>query len=141
MCVHACIFVCLAVSHFSFLLFNCCFVLSFSNSLSAIASKRPAFYGRILPVLLGLDPSSSSGKGVHHALKSAFLSCLNCTHPGAVPWRDRLIDALRELKAVGVAEHAAIELASQNSGSLERKNDSLITQVCVLLAVAVFDYS
>ncbi|XP_027065650.2 uncharacterized protein [Coffea arabica] len=103
-------------------------IIMLINSLSAIASKRPAFYGRILPVLLGLDPSSSSGKGVHHALKSAFLSCLNCTHPGAVPWRDRLIDALRELKAVGVAEHAAIELASQNSGSLERKNDSLITQ-------------
>lgn len=59
-------------------------------SLSAIAKERPAFYGRILPVLLGLDPSNSAVKvghvsGVHHALKNAFLSCLKCTHPGAVP--------------------------------------------------------
>ncbi|KAL3536521.1 hypothetical protein ACH5RR_004982 [Cinchona calisaya] len=98
------------------------------NSLSAIASKRPAFYGRILPVLLGLDPSSSSGKGVHHALKSAFLTCLSCTHPGAAPWRDRLIGALRELNAVGVAERAATDLTLQNNGSLERKNESLISQ-------------
>ena len=44
----------------------------------------------VLPVLLGLDPSSSAVKsghvsGVHHTLKNAFLSCLRCTHPGAVP--------------------------------------------------------
>lgn len=63
--------------------FYCC-------SLSAVARKRPAFYGRILPVLLGLDPSSSISRGmhlsgVHHALKNAFESCLNCTHPGAAP--------------------------------------------------------
>ena len=41
-------------------------------------------------VLLGLDPSSSAVKsghvsGVHHTLKNAFLSCLRCTHPSAVP--------------------------------------------------------
>lgn len=59
-------------------------------SLSAIAKKRPAFYGRILPVLLGLSPSSSTDNGVHvsgayHALKNAFLMCLKCTHPGAAP--------------------------------------------------------
>ncbi|GJW03051.1 retrovirus-related pol polyprotein from transposon TNT 1-94 [Tanacetum coccineum] len=58
--------------------------------LSAIAKKRPAFYGRILPVLLGLDPSTAAVKaghvsGVHHALQNAFLSWLRCTHPGAVP--------------------------------------------------------
>ncbi|KAL6987815.1 hypothetical protein U1Q18_013560 [Sarracenia purpurea var. burkii] len=55
-----------------------------------IANKRPAFYGRILPVLLGLDPSSSANRGfrvsgAHYALKNAFLSCLKCTHPGAAP--------------------------------------------------------
>ncbi|KAJ8620955.1 hypothetical protein MRB53_029484 [Persea americana] len=74
------------------------------NSLSAIAKKRPAFYGRILPVLLGLDPSFSIIKGVrvpgvHHALKNAFLTCLNCTHLAAAPWRDRLVDALKTLNA------------------------------------------
>ncbi|KAH7841466.1 hypothetical protein Vadar_030192 [Vaccinium darrowii] len=57
------------------------------NSLSAIAKKRPSFYGRILPVLLGLEPSSFVNKGfrvsgAHHGLKNAFISCLNCTHPG-----------------------------------------------------------
>ncbi|KAL6336539.1 hypothetical protein AAG906_025089 [Vitis piasezkii] len=56
------------------------------NSLSVIARKRPSFYGRILPVLLGLDPSSSVIEGVHisgahHTLRNAFLSCLKCTHP------------------------------------------------------------
>lgn len=73
------------LTHFNFGLY--CF------SLSAVARKRPAFYGRILPVLLGLGPSSSVTSvskgmhlaGVHHALKNAFESCLNCTHPGAAP--------------------------------------------------------
>lgn len=60
------------------------------TSLSGIARKRPALYGRILPVLLGLDPSSSANKGVyvsgvHYPLKNAFLACLKCTHPSAVP--------------------------------------------------------
>lgn len=62
----------------------------FLASLSAIAKKRPAFYGRILPVLLGFDPSSAVINGVHvsgahHALKNAFLTCLKCTHKGAAP--------------------------------------------------------
>lgn len=66
------------------------FFFLFLSSLSAIAKKRPAFYGRILPVLLGLDPSSFFNKGfrvsgAHHALKKAFICCLNCTHPGAAP--------------------------------------------------------
>ncbi|GKF20986.1 symplekin isoform X1 [Tanacetum coccineum] len=78
-------------------------VIVLIKSLSAIAKKRPAFYGRILLVLLGLDPSSAAVKaahvsGVHHALKNAFLSCLRCTHPGAVPWRDRLVGSLRDMK-------------------------------------------
>ncbi|XP_074283035.1 uncharacterized protein LOC141607581 [Silene latifolia] len=79
------------------------------NCLSAIAIKRPSFYGRILPVLLGLDPSNSVIKGLHaygvqHALKNAFLSCLKCTHPSAIPWRDRLVGALRDMKAGELAE-------------------------------------
>lgn len=60
------------------------------TSLSAIAVKRPSFYGRVLPVLLGLDPSNSVVKelhayGVQNALKTAFLSCLKCAHPSATP--------------------------------------------------------
>ncbi|PNY06339.1 symplekin tight junction carboxy-terminal protein, partial [Trifolium pratense] len=61
------------------------------NSLSAIAIDRPAFYGRILPVLLSLEPSSSVVSGVcvsaaHLALKKAFLTCTKCTHPSAAPY-------------------------------------------------------
>lgn len=64
------------------------FDLSFS--LSAIAKKRPSFYGRVLPVLLTLNPESTvikgvEGPGAYHGLKSAFLTCLQCTHPAAAP--------------------------------------------------------
>ncbi|KAL0926265.1 hypothetical protein M5K25_002481 [Dendrobium thyrsiflorum] len=70
------------------------------NSLSVIAKRRPSFYGRILPVLLSLDPELSVIKGVqvpgaHHALKNAFMACLQCTHSSAAPWRARLVEALR----------------------------------------------
>eukprot|EP00257_Ricinus_communis_P020865 XP_015580215.1 uncharacterized protein LOC8265046 isoform X1 [Ricinus communis] len=79
------------------------------NSLATIAKKRPPYYGRILPVLLGLGPSGSGievmhAPGSNHALENAFLTCLKCTHPGAAPWRDRLIGALREMKAGGVTD-------------------------------------
>ncbi|KAF9596937.1 hypothetical protein IFM89_014516 [Coptis chinensis] len=83
------------------------------KSLSAIAKKRPAFYGRILPVLLGLDPPVSVIKGicitgVQHTLRNAFLSCLKCTNPGAAPWRERLVGALEEIKNGELAERARI---------------------------------
>ena len=58
-------------------------------SLVAIAKKRLALYGRIFPVLLGLDPNCESGKGdqvasVQHALKTTFLAFLKCTQPEAL---------------------------------------------------------
>ncbi|GJS46155.1 pentatricopeptide repeat-containing protein [Tanacetum coccineum] len=45
-------------------------------------------YGRILPPLLGLDPSKFVIKaghvsGMHYALNKFFLSSLKCTHPSA----------------------------------------------------------
>ncbi|KAI3474213.1 hypothetical protein Pfo_029001 [Paulownia fortunei] len=103
------------------------------KSLSAVARKRPAFYGRILPVLLGLDPSSSASKGmhlagVHHALKNAFESCLNCTHPGAAPWRDRLVSALKEIKVGRPTEQAANEI-SKNNERAEWTVDSHVAQI------------
>lgn len=72
----------------TFAFFSFCFL--FDVSLTAIAKKRPAYYGRILPVLLSLDPPSFVIKGfhvygAHHALKSALRSCLKCTHPSAAP--------------------------------------------------------
>lgn len=65
-------------------------LVPFIHSLSEIATKRPAFYGRILPVLLSLSPARSDGNklhvsGVYRALKTAFISCLHCKHPGAAP--------------------------------------------------------
>ncbi|KAF6153639.1 hypothetical protein GIB67_027506 [Kingdonia uniflora] len=97
------------------------------NSLSAIAKKRPAFYGRILPVLLSLDPSPSFIKGVrvcgvHHVLKNAFLSCLRCTHPGAAPWRDRLVGALKEMKAGHLAEQAVQQVVKITGSVEDEKN-------------------
>lgn len=92
------------------------------KSLAAIAKKRPAFYGRILPVLLGLDPSVSVIKGVgvagvRLALRNAFLSCLKCTNPGAAPWRNRLVSALQEVKTGELADHAVQAL--NTFGSME----------------------
>ncbi|KAK6943128.1 Symplekin/Pta1, N-terminal [Dillenia turbinata] len=97
------------------------------NTLSAIATKRPAFYGRVLPVLLGLDPLGSVIKGLHisgenHALKNAFLSCLKCTHPGAAPWRERLIGALREMKAGPLVEDALQQFCKVNGSMAEEEN-------------------
>lgn len=102
------------------------------NCLSAIATKRPVFYGRIMPVLLSLNPSSSDGNekhvsGVYHTLKTAFLSCLNCTHPGAAPWRDRLEAALREKRA-GVQAEPVVSQDSQNNGHIELKDVSSISE-------------
>ncbi|RDX67389.1 Symplekin, partial [Mucuna pruriens] len=97
------------------------------KSLSAIAIDRPAFYGRILPVLLSLEPSSSVVNGVcvsaaHLALKNAFLSCSKCTHPSATPWRDRLAGALKEMQSEGKADRV-FHLISASNGSIEREKD------------------
>ncbi|XP_007026695.2 PREDICTED: uncharacterized protein LOC18597540 [Theobroma cacao] len=101
------------------------------NSLSGIAKKRPAYYGRILSVLLGLDSPSVVIKGVHvygahHALKNALLSCLKCTHPSAAPWRDRVLGALREMKAGGLAEPALNQVLKTNGSVEEGKDDSSV---------------
>ncbi|TKY63502.1 Symplekin protein [Spatholobus suberectus] len=97
------------------------------KSLSAIAIDRPAFYGRILPVLLSLEPSSSVVNGVcvsaaHLALKNAFLTCSKCTHPSAAPWRDRLAGALKEMQSEGKAD-LVFHLISASNGSIKREKD------------------
>ncbi|XP_073277108.1 uncharacterized protein [Primulina huaijiensis] len=102
------------------------------KSLSTVARKRPAFYGRILPVLLGLDPSVSASEDFHisgsrHALKNAFECCLNCTHPGAVPWRDRLLSALSEME-LGKSSEQEWNLMRENNGTIDLKDDSHISQ-------------
>ncbi|CAG7891074.1 unnamed protein product [Brassica rapa] len=95
------------------------------NSLSSVAKKRPAYCGRILPVLLSLDAPSFL-KGVHAAaanlaLKTVFLSCLECTHPAAAPWKDRLIGALKEIEGGSRAEKAG-DLFYTTNGSIQDKD-------------------
>lgn len=99
-------------------------VIVLVNSLASIAKKRPGLYGRILPVLLGLAPSCETVKGaqvasVQHTLKNAFLAFLKCTFPGAMPWRDRLVAALRAMNAGEVAEQA-LRQADKMSRSTDR---------------------
>ncbi|KAJ4793080.1 HEAT repeat-containing protein [Rhynchospora pubera] len=89
-------------------------IIVFINSLSAIAQRRPSFYGRILPVLLCLDPSSSllmkevQIPGAFHALKNAFSECLKCTHSSAEPWRARIMQALKAIDSGEAAEDGKI---------------------------------
>ncbi|XP_024312519.1 symplekin isoform X2 [Brachypodium distachyon] len=86
-------------------------IIVFVSSLSAIAQRRPSFYGRILPVLLSLDPTNAIIKvqvpGAFHALKSAFDACLKCTHSSAEPWRARLLEAQNIINQGDSIEHNA----------------------------------
>ncbi|MCO5605257.1 hypothetical protein L7F22_059437 [Adiantum nelumboides] len=80
------------------------------NSLASIGKQRPSLYGRVLPVLLGLVPNWEVIKGIQaasslaQALKNAFMNLLKCTHSGAGPWRDRVVQALRLMKECDAAE-------------------------------------
>uniref|UniRef100_A0A0D9X398 Symplekin C-terminal domain-containing protein n=1 Tax=Leersia perrieri TaxID=77586 RepID=A0A0D9X398_9ORYZ len=91
-------------------------IIVFVTSLSAIAQRRPSFYGRILPVLLSLDPASSTIKvqvpGAFHALKSAFAACLKCTHSSAEPWRARLLEAQNIINQADSIEHSSNRVES-----------------------------
>ncbi|KAF8038513.1 hypothetical protein BT93_B1152 [Corymbia citriodora subsp. variegata] len=101
------------------------------NSVSAIAKERPSYYGRILPVLLGLDPTSSFTKGAHVsgvclALKNAFHSCLGSTYPGVAPWHDQLLDAVRKMKD-GPAVEQALDQDYKINGSIEVKEEPSVS--------------
>ncbi|XP_065010701.1 uncharacterized protein LOC135640318 isoform X2 [Musa acuminata AAA Group] len=109
------------------------------KSLSAIATKRPSFYGRILPVLLGLDPAISIVKGVevpgaHHALKTAFVACLECTHSSAEPWGARLVEALKAINDSELSGQATNKnsggVSISNEESLPLKDDNSSLQAC-----------
>ncbi|XP_062186782.1 uncharacterized protein LOC133890428 [Phragmites australis] len=101
-------------------------IIVFVSSLSAIAQRRPSFYGRILPVLLSLDPASSIIKlqipGAFHALKSAFSACLKCTHSSAEPWRTRLLEAQNIMTQGDSIEHS--ENAARNFGDTSNREES-----------------
>ncbi|KAJ0234958.1 Uncharacterized protein HA466_0270600 [Hirschfeldia incana] len=109
-------------------------VIFLINSLSSVAKKRPAYCGRILPVLLSLDAPSFL-KGVHAeaanlALKTVFISCLECTHPAAAPWKDRLIGALKDIEGGSRAEKAE-DLFYTTNGSIKDKDSVEDTKVSV----------
>ncbi|KAK3128120.1 hypothetical protein QOZ80_7AG0582840 [Eleusine coracana subsp. coracana] len=97
----------------------------FVSSLSAIAQRRPSFYGRILPVLLSLDPASSiinlRVPGAFHALKNAFSACLKCTHSSAEPWRARLLEALNIINQEDLIEHTS---NARNVGDTSNREES-----------------
>ncbi|XP_057858531.2 uncharacterized protein LOC131067516 isoform X2 [Cryptomeria japonica] len=85
------------------------------NSLASIAKKRPALFGRVLPVFLELAPSCEPVRGaqvsgvqnsVQNTLKNAFVGFIKCTNQGATPWRDRLVSALRAMNSGDLAEQA-----------------------------------
>ncbi|GFY83762.1 HEAT repeat-containing protein [Actinidia rufa] len=90
------------------------------NSLSAISKKRPAFYGHIRPVLLGLDPSSSVNKGVrvsgaHHALREGLPLLLAvhthecCTALVVSTFRSHLLDnALLKIESIRTPKHPSL---------------------------------
>jgi len=107
-------------------------IIVFITSLSAIAQRRPSFYGRILPVLLSLDPASSIIKlrvpGAFHALKSAFSACLECTHSSAEPWRARLLEAQNIINQGGSIEDTAN--AGKNFGDTSNREESWPLMVC-----------
>ncbi|KAG8099005.1 hypothetical protein GUJ93_ZPchr0013g34508 [Zizania palustris] len=102
-------------------------IIVFVTSMSAIAQRRPSFYGRILPVLLSLDPASSIIKvqvpGAFHALRSAFAACLKCTHSSAEPWRARLLEAQNIINQADLTEHFAN--AANNFGDTSNRVESL----------------
>ncbi|CAN6169343.1 unnamed protein product [Urochloa humidicola] len=112
-------------------------IIVFVTSLSAIAQRRPSFYGRILPVLLSLDPASSIIKlrvpGAFHALKSAFTACLKCTHSSAEPWRARLFEAqniINQGDSIKDTENAAKNLGDTSNREeswplMDRSTDSI----------------
>ncbi|KAG6523623.1 hypothetical protein ZIOFF_013488 [Zingiber officinale] len=112
--------------------------LMFSASLSAIAVKRPSFYGRILPILLGLDPAisvvSAQVPGSHHALKNAFVACLKCTHSSAEPWRARLTEALKAIDTGESIDQATKmkyrEFSISTQNSLPGKGDNSSMHTC-----------
>lgn len=79
----------------------------------SIALHRPFFISKVLPVLLGLgtaqeaDSVSATGgvqKSVRTGVASALLAMLKCTAPEAVPWRKRIVEALKNLGAGTQAE-------------------------------------
>ncbi|KAG8077630.1 hypothetical protein GUJ93_ZPchr0007g6036 [Zizania palustris] len=100
------------------------FLVSTINSLAAIAKNKPVYYERILPVLLGFDPSLEATKGAHSAslrysLKTAFLGFLRSPCQAMIESKDTLVKQLRVLSP-GDATEQIIRQVEKMSRSIER---------------------
>lgn len=103
-------------------------IIVFVSSLSAIAQRRPSFYGRILPVLLSLDPANTIIKtqvpGAFHALKNAIDACLKCTHSSAEPWRARLLEAQNIINQGDSVDHTADDSTEHTANAARSIGDT-----------------
>eukprot|EP00850_Spirogloea_muscicola_P005600 SM000026S08849 [mRNA] locus=s26:63028:70962:- [translate_table: standard] len=108
------------------------------QSLSSIARQRVAFFGRVAPVLLALAPGCEVMRGgaqvasVVHALKASLVALLKCTNAGAMPWRDRIADALRRMNG-GESVDAALRYLdrAQHQANKDGNLDSITPSVKV----------
>uniref|UniRef100_A0A0E0FRM6 Symplekin n=1 Tax=Oryza nivara TaxID=4536 RepID=A0A0E0FRM6_ORYNI len=100
------------------------FLVGTINSLAAIAKNRPVYYERILPVLLGFDPSLEVAKGVHpaslrYSLKTAFLGFLRSPCQAMIESKDTLVRQLRVLSP-GEATEQIIRQVEKMTRNIER---------------------
>uniref|UniRef100_A0A0D9V4G9 Symplekin C-terminal domain-containing protein n=1 Tax=Leersia perrieri TaxID=77586 RepID=A0A0D9V4G9_9ORYZ len=100
------------------------FLVGTINSLAAIAKNRPVYYERILPVLLGFDPSLEVAKGAHpaslrYALKTAFLGFLRSPCQAMIESKDTLARQLRVLSP-GEATEQIIRQVEKMTRNIER---------------------
>ncbi|OEL15350.1 hypothetical protein BAE44_0023629 [Dichanthelium oligosanthes] len=92
-------------------------IIVFVTSLSAIAQRRPSFYGRILPVLLSLDPASSIIK-----LRVPGTGVTRSIIYGNGRWRARLLEAQSIINQVDSIEDTAN--AAKNVGNTSNREES-----------------
>uniref|UniRef100_A0A0E0C6I1 Symplekin C-terminal domain-containing protein n=1 Tax=Oryza meridionalis TaxID=40149 RepID=A0A0E0C6I1_9ORYZ len=100
------------------------FLVGTINSLAAIAKNRPVYYERILPVLLGFDPSLEVAKGAHpaslrYSLKTAFLGFLRSPCQAMIESKDTLVRQLRVLSP-GEATEQIIRQVEKMTRNIER---------------------
>ncbi|KAL5228577.1 hypothetical protein ABZP36_016842 [Zizania latifolia] len=100
------------------------FLIVTINSLAAIAKNRPVYYERILPVLLGFDPSLEATKGAHFAslrysLKTAFSGFLRSPCQAMIESKETLVRQLRVLSP-GDATEQIIRQVEKIARNIER---------------------
>ncbi|DBB00785.1 TPA: hypothetical protein ACH3X1_000717 [Trebouxia sp. C0004] len=95
----------------------------------SIAQQRPFFMNKVLPVLIALGSAQEAGpstggvqKSVKTGVANALLAMLRCTAAEAVPWRRKIVDAL---KALGAGTQAEAEMRRiERQGKRAREADT-----------------